>query len=211
MLSVDQVFQHEEPAAGQPHAYAMFDLEDMTGMMRCILWPEDFAAFGHWSRPTPILAVRGVIDKRPGSEEANLIVNELDSVWRSFPPALRGASGAAGFRAAARPAGPGAVARDHLRGYPGASAVQLVICLSDGTRSFPCQCDSFKVEIDAQGDAEPREKPLLGPGISRIQAAPHTPSAPRNGNRLRPREEPGPEGELAVASVRKRTCAKCEV
>ena len=55
----------------------MFDLEDTAGIMRCILWPEQFANFGELVQPDAMLVVLGVIDKRPGSEEANLIVNEL--------------------------------------------------------------------------------------------------------------------------------------
>ena len=55
----------------------MFDLEDLEGIVRCIVWPEEFARFGHLVQADAILAVRGAIDRRAGSEEANLIVNEL--------------------------------------------------------------------------------------------------------------------------------------
>ena len=57
--------------------YAMFDLEDTAGMMRCIVWPEEFATHGELIKADAIVALRGVIDKRPGSEEANFIVNEV--------------------------------------------------------------------------------------------------------------------------------------
>ena len=72
-------FSHtKNPRPGSTHTkYAMFDLEDMDGMMRCIVWPEDFANFGHLVEADAILAVRGAVDRRPGSEESNLIVNEL--------------------------------------------------------------------------------------------------------------------------------------
>ena len=55
----------------------MFDLEDMSGILRTICWPEQFERFGEQLRPEAVLVVRGTLDKRPGSEEANLIVNEL--------------------------------------------------------------------------------------------------------------------------------------
>ncbi len=55
----------------------MFDLEDMGGILRCILWPEEYANFGHLVAADAILVVRGAVDRRPGSEESNLIVNEL--------------------------------------------------------------------------------------------------------------------------------------
>jgi DNA polymerase-3 subunit alpha len=55
----------------------MFDLEDMDGMIRCILWPSDFVTYGQMVTDGAIVALRGAIDRRPGSEEANLIVNEI--------------------------------------------------------------------------------------------------------------------------------------
>ena len=45
--------------------------------MRCICWPEQFAQFGELIQPEMICVLRGAIDKRAGSEEANLIVNEI--------------------------------------------------------------------------------------------------------------------------------------
>jgi DNA polymerase-3 subunit alpha len=57
--------------------YAMFDLEDMEGMIRCILWPSDFVNYGQMVADGAIVALRGSIDRRPGSDEANLIVNEI--------------------------------------------------------------------------------------------------------------------------------------
>ena len=77
MLSALKFSNTKNPARVELHPYVMFDLEDMDGSMRCILWPEDLPCTVTWPRPTRIVAVRGCIDKRPGSEEANLIVNEL--------------------------------------------------------------------------------------------------------------------------------------
>ncbi|HEV3025397.1 MAG TPA: DNA polymerase III subunit alpha, partial [Pirellulales bacterium] len=71
-------FKHSKNARpGAPTKYAMWDLEDMSGIMRCILWADDYARFTDLVEADRVLAARGVIDKRPGSEEANLIVNEL--------------------------------------------------------------------------------------------------------------------------------------
>ena len=71
MLSAIKLSHTKNPARQHQQQYAMFDLEDIDGMMRCIVWPEDFANYGHLIKADAILVVRGVIDKRPGSEEAN--------------------------------------------------------------------------------------------------------------------------------------------
>ncbi len=77
MISAIKFAHTKNPKPGSPSRYAMFDLEDTAGILRCILWPEQLAQFGTLVQPDAILVVRGVVDKRPGSEEANLIVNEL--------------------------------------------------------------------------------------------------------------------------------------
>ena len=56
--------------------YANFDLEDMHGAIRCILWPEEFLKYGELVKPDAILLARGAVDRR-GGDEANLVVNEL--------------------------------------------------------------------------------------------------------------------------------------
>ena len=56
----DQVLAHQEPAPGQHHTkYAMCDLEDLDGIIRCILWPEQFAEYGQLVKADAILALRG--------------------------------------------------------------------------------------------------------------------------------------------------------
>ena len=69
----------------------MFDLEDLQGAVRCILWPEQYAQFGHLVEADATLVVRGAVDRRPGSEESNLIVNELIP-FATCRPASPGAS-----------------------------------------------------------------------------------------------------------------------
>ena len=74
-------FSHtKNPRSGSTNTkYAMFDLEDMDGIMRCIIWPEEFANYGHLVAADAILVVRGAIDRRPGSEEANSDRQRADS------------------------------------------------------------------------------------------------------------------------------------
>ena len=77
MISAVKYSHTKNPKPGNPSRYAMFDLEDAQGIIRCILWPEQFAHYGELLESDAIRVVRGAVDKRPGSDEANLIVNEL--------------------------------------------------------------------------------------------------------------------------------------
>src|SRR5690606_6701670 len=63
---------------GQTHTkYANFDLEDKDGAVRCIIWPEEYAKYGHLLQPDAVLIIRGAVDRRGGGEECNIICNEL--------------------------------------------------------------------------------------------------------------------------------------
>jgi DNA polymerase-3 subunit alpha len=76
----------KQPRPGSTHTrYGMFDLEDMEGLVRSICWPEDFARVGEFVQADAVLLVAGSIDRRAGSEETNLIVNEavpIAEAWR---------------------------------------------------------------------------------------------------------------------------------
>ncbi len=76
----------KQPRPGSTHTrYGMFDLEDMEGLVRSICWPEDFARVGEHIQSDAVILVAGSIDRRAGSEETNLIVNEavpLSDAWR---------------------------------------------------------------------------------------------------------------------------------
>ena len=105
-----------------------------------------------------MLAVRGVIDKRPGSEEANLIVNELIPLEELPPGSPRGWR--PHRRNEARRTGPRAAPRNRAR-LSGQLHFQFVLALADGSQVF-CDCDGVKVELDAE--MRTRIEELLGPG-----------------------------------------------
>jgi len=139
--------------------YAMWDLEDTGGVMRCILWPEDFAKYGDHVKGDAVVGLRGTIDKRPGSEEANLIVNEL------FPLSELAARFTRGVRIRYDEKTHGERGLDQLneilRGYPGTAEFQLVLRLTDGSQ-VTCDCDGLKVDLCAE--LRQRVDNLLGPG-----------------------------------------------
>jgi DNA polymerase-3 subunit alpha len=176
MLSSIKISQSKNPRPGASGKYAMFDLEDIAGSLRCILWSEGFEQFGHLVRADATLVIRGVVDRRPGTEETNLIVNELiplDQLDGRFTKGIvvridqqqHGEEGLSGLY-------------EVLRGYPGKCELQLVVCLDDGSRVF-LKSDSMRIDLNAE--MRSRVDGLLGPGNLRLIPAPMTrPSPPRN-------------------------------
>jgi DNA polymerase-3 subunit alpha len=168
MLAAIKIAHTKNPQPGKPSKYAMFDLEDMQGIMRCIVWPEQYAQFGELVQPDAILMVLGAIDKRPGSEEANLIVNELIPLDQAQARYTRGVM----IRLFEQLHGAKALEQlyEILRGYPGQCELQLVLSLVDGTR-VPMTC---KTRIENNPEMRRRVEDLLGPGNFRLLAAPVT-------------------------------------
>ena len=118
-----------------------------------------------------IVAVRGVIDKRPGSEDANFIVNELiplESLESRFTKGIivrvdeakHGEKGLQGLF-------------EILRGYPGACDVQLVLTLADRTRMVLGQ-RSVKVAFDPE--LRQRIVDFLGEGSFKVKTAEFKPT-----------------------------------
>jgi len=48
----------KNPQPGKPSKYVMFDLEDVDGTIRCILWPDGFAEMGQLVQADAILMAR---------------------------------------------------------------------------------------------------------------------------------------------------------
>ena len=170
-------FSHtKNPRPGQTNTkYAMWDLEDMAGIMRCILWPEDFAKHGHLVEADRIVVVRGAIDKRPGSEDANLIVNELlplETLQQRFTKGIRlhvdetrhGERGLQGLY-------------EILRGYPGECEVQLVLTLADRSRVVCGSSSIVRVAFDAEMQRRVRE--FLGDDCFKVITAEFKPAPPK--------------------------------
>ena len=176
MLSAIKFTHSKNPKPGAPSKYAMFDLEDMAGMIRSIVWPSDFVNIGHHVQADRVLAVRGTIDKRPGSEEANLIVNEfipLEELKARYTKgvAVRVDEQAHGEKALER-------LREIVRGYPGNCELQLVLVLADGCKVY-CRCDDVRVELN--DEMRVRIEELVGAENFRTFAAPPATKPASNG------------------------------
>jgi len=160
MLSAIRIAHTKNPRPGSTQTkYAMWDLEDTSGTVRCILWPEPFAEFGHLVTPDAILALRGTVDRRPGADEVNLIASELiplDQLEARFTKAVHlrldeRQHGEVGLRHL----------REILRSYPGSHHVQLTLVLADDVE-ITLSCDKHRVEICSE--LRCRVDDLLGPG-----------------------------------------------
>jgi len=76
MVSSIKKAQTKKPSRNGHSKYVNFDFEDPSGVVRCIMWPEEFSRLGEKVEPEQIRFLRGKIDKR--SREPNVIV---DAIW----------------------------------------------------------------------------------------------------------------------------------
>ncbi len=167
MIGAIKFSNTKNPKPGSPSRYAMFDLEDMDGIMRTICWPEQFAQYETMVQADAIVVIRGSVDKRPGSTEANFIVNEVIRLEDLPARYTRGVL----IRIDEGHHGPQKLEllKEILRGYPGPTELQLLLCLADGHR-VTLKCSEASVSINPELRA--RVDDLLGPGNFRLLTAP---------------------------------------
>lgn len=65
----------KNPSRNGNSKYVNFDLEDPKGVVRCIMWPDDYANYGEEVVPERICFIKGRVDLR--SREPNIIVNKF--------------------------------------------------------------------------------------------------------------------------------------
>jgi len=123
----------KQPRPGSTHTrYGMFDLEDMEGLVRTICWPEDYARLGEWIVPDAVVVVSGSIDRRAGSDETNLIVNDLVPIADIWARPVRSVT----IKVTEPGHGPDTLERlaAVLKRHPGQTPLRLVLELADGRR-----------------------------------------------------------------------------
>ena len=148
---------------GSTHTrYGMFDLEDMDGLVRSICWPEDYSRLGEHLQTDAVVLVAGSVDRRAGSEETNLIVNEIVPIaeaWRLQPRSVTlkltdGLHDAATLDRLA----------ELVRRHQGKVSLRLVLDLADGSRVL-LEADRDKVGWTPEFHRD--LVALLGPGCVR--------------------------------------------
>ncbi|MCA9230489.1 MAG: DNA polymerase III subunit alpha [Planctomycetales bacterium] len=184
MLSAIKFSHTKNPRPGSVHTkYAMWDLEDLDGIMRCILWPEQFAEFGHLVQSEAILGVVGKVDRRPGAEEVNLIVDKLltmEELSKQFSSGMV-------IRVEEDKHGENVLQqlREIVRGYPGNKRLRLRLDLSTGGQVW---VESAKQGIEPNSELNERIDQLLGAGNRLIErAAPRPSEASQRGRARAPR------------------------
>ena len=178
----------KQPRPGSAHTrYGMFDLEDMDGLVRSICWPEDFARLGEHIQADAVVLVAGSIDRRAGSEETNLIVNEVVPIAAAWDLPVRSVT----VKVCEGPHDSGTLDRlaAVVAAHPGKVPLRIILDTADGKRVL--------MEADRHAVAWCPELhraivDLLGPGSVRAAAS-------LGGRR---REQParrGPPGRPAAA------------
>ena len=158
MISSIKTAHTKNPKPGAPSKYANFDLEDMQGSIRCILWPRQFAEQGQHVIPDGVVLARGKVDRR-GGDEANLIVDELIPITDLDTRYTHGVrilldendhdeASISGLR-------------EILRGYPGKTALLFSMTLKEG-EVVHLKTDKYRVDVSQE--MRTRIDDLLGPG-----------------------------------------------
>ncbi len=148
----------KNPSRNGNSRYANFDLEDATGVVRCIIWPDDFARYTEQVVQDNVVFVRGRVDRR--GREPNVIVNKLltpADIEEQFTSCL-----AIKFRRGFHNRSDMVQVRDVLRRHPGPTTVMLIVetapeddpethyrCVIGPHSDFSVTCDaSIREELD---------------------------------------------------------------
>ncbi|HMP78765.1 MAG TPA: DNA polymerase III subunit alpha [Pirellulaceae bacterium] len=142
---------------GGPTKYANFDLEDLTGAIRCIQWPTEFATQGHLIQPDAVVVVQGVLDRR-GGDEPNLIANRIIPIDQLDADLTKGLA----VRICEWKHGEQTLrdVREIVRGYPGSRRLVIELALNDG--SF-VKLESQRLRLDIRPELCERLERTLGP------------------------------------------------
>ncbi len=146
--------------------YGMFDLEDMEGLVRSICWPEEYARLGEQLVPDAVVVVAGTVDRRAGSEETNLIINEIVPIAEVWNRPVRSVH--VKILEAAHDAAVLDQLKHLLTRHAGPTPIRMIIELTDGRRAL-LEVDGYRVAWSAGLLADLEN--LLGSGSVRAQAA----------------------------------------
>src|SRR6056297_1464539 len=163
MISSIKLAHTKNPKAGQPSKYANFDLEDMQGSIRCIVWPRGFAECGERVQPDAVVLAKGKIDRRGGGDEANLIIDDLiplDDLDSRYTHGIR-----IRFDEVEHDRQTLAGVREIIRGYPGGKEVLMTMSLRDG-ETVHFKSDRYRVDVTPE--MRGRLDDLLGHGYYQL-------------------------------------------
>ncbi len=162
MISAIKFSHTKNGKPGMPTKYANFDLEDMQGVIRCILWPKNFAEHGDAVQPDAVVLARGVCERR-GGDEANLLIDELiplDQLDTKYTRGIR-----VEVDEAQHDAETFAKLREIVRGYPGYQDLMFSLRVDSGE---VIHIKSGKYQVQVTPEMRSRLDDLLGLGSYRL-------------------------------------------
>lgn len=170
MISSIKLANTRNPKPGAPSRYANFDLEDMEGAVRCICWPDGYEAQGQYIEAERVVIMRATVDKRGGSDEVNLIANELipiEEASERFTAGIRIHVHQDLHEEAMLPR-----LNEVLRGYPGNMEVNVSLRMSSGET---VQLRSNRHRVAITPELRGRLDDLLGENSHALLVAPPKP------------------------------------
>ncbi len=160
-------FMNTKKARNGNSRYMRCKIEDFTGTVECVMWPDDFARNKESVHDDKICFFRGVIDERSSRQEPILLVSQIVSVEQ----AQREGCGEVWVRMRLGEHHPYVV--DTLRGilmrHPGSCPVWLSVCDPTGKQARLRLARNFGVNPLALPAAEIED--LLGPGSVKLVAS----------------------------------------
>ena len=154
MISSIRKAATKKPSRNGHTRYANFDFEDPTGIVRCIIWPEDYARYEDVVQTETICLLQGRIDRR--GHQQNVIVNRLitlDQADREFTSQV-----AVKFQRGMHTERDMQRVRDILSRNPGRTEVVLVVDSFAG--------DEQSAETCSEAPTPPNESGTGSPGTS---------------------------------------------
>ena len=170
MISSIKLANTKNPKPGAPSKYANFDLEDVQGAVRCICWPDGYEKVGHLIQAESVVIMRATVDKRGGSDDVNLLANEIIPIGEAetrFTAGLR--IHVDQERHAEELLGR---LNEVLRGYPGNMEVLVALKLNSGD---VVQMKSRRHKVDITPELRGRLDDLLGSDSHRLMISPPKP------------------------------------
>ena len=159
MISAIKFAHTKNGKPGSPTKYANFDLEDMQGSVRCIVWPKGFVDCGERVQPDAVVLAKGKCDRRGGGDEVNLIIDELiplDELDKRYTHGMR-------IRLDEQEHDQDTMGRlrEIVRGYPGSQELLFSMSLAEGET---VHLKSDKYRVDVTPELRDRIDDLLGVG-----------------------------------------------
>lgn len=182
MISSIKKASTKKPSRNGNTRYVMFDFDDAQKTVRCIMWPEEYAAQGHKVEPETVCYLKGRLDHR--GREPNVIVNKvltLEEAEKEFSHQL-----ALKFQQGLHSREDVVRVYDLLSQYPGQTEVVLVVDAGDGNGSgarrryvmtTPGTC---RVSCGAELQSELQK--ILGPDNIRVHGSQRKKKAGGRGN-----------------------------